>query len=676
MLLTRPASNTAPQGRANTYRERFVALRNLPKFFALIWRVSPAMMLSTMLLRLLRAAVPTSMLFIGKLIVDEIVRLVQIQFIHTQTPATTGVPSNISSNIPSNIPLPLEQLFASVEMQHLWLLVGAEFALAIASDLLNRTIAFLDSMLGDKFTNESSVMLMRHAATLDLEMFEDSTFYDKLEKARRQTTSRISLMTQSLAQVQDAVSMLVLAISLVVFSPWLILLLFLTVIPAFISETRFNQRSYSLMNAWTPKRRELDYLRYIGASDETAKEIKIFGLADYLASRYKELADSYYAENRLLAAGRAFWGGVLAILGTAGYYGAYTFIIVQTVRGQLSLGDMTFLAGSFRSLRGTLEGVLGRFASIAEGAMYLQDLFDFFKLQARITAQVAGNLSVPHASTTNSLQSSQNLASSPRVPNSTILAPRPLRNGFVFENVGFKYINSERWALRNVSFHLKAGEKLALVGENGAGKTTLVKLLARLYDPSEGRILLDGRDLREYDVESLRSGIGVIFQDFIRYQMQAALNITVGRIEERENQARIDHAAAQSLADSVIKRLPDGYQQMVGRYFQKGVDLSGGEWQKLGLARAYMRDAEVLILDEPTAALDARAEHEVFQRFAELTHGKTAVLISHRFSTVRMADRILVLEGGTPLEIGSHTELLAKNGRYAELFRLQQQGYV
>ncbi len=668
MLLTRPASNDAPAGRANTYRERFVALRNLPKFFALIWRVSPAMMLSTMLLRLLRAAVPTSMLFVGKLIVDEIVRLVQIQFIQSQASATTGVLGNA--------PLPLEQLWASAEMQHLWLLVGAEFALAIASDLLNRTIAFLDSMLGDKFTNESSVMLMRHAATLDLEMFEDSTFYDKLEKARRQTTSRISLMTQSLAQVQDAVSMLVLAISLVVFSPWLILLLFLTVIPAFMSETRFNQRSYSLMNAWTPKRRELDYLRYIGASDETAKEVKIFGLADYLASRYKELADSYYAENRLLAAGRAFWGGVLAILGTAGYYGAYTFIIVQTVRGQLSLGDMTFLAGSFRSLRGTLEGVLGRFASIAEGAMYLQDLFDFFKLQPRITAQVAGNLSTPHASTTDSLQSAQNLASSTIAPNSTVLAPRPLREGFIFENVGFKYINSERWALRNVSFHLKAGEKLALVGENGAGKTTLVKLLARLYDPSEGRILLDGRDLREYDVESLRSGIGVIFQDFIRYQMQAALNITVGRIEERDNQARIDHAAAQSLADSVIKRLPEGYQQMVGRYFQKGVDLSGGEWQKLGLARAYMRDAEVLILDEPTAALDARAEHEVFQRFAELTQGKTAVLISHRFSTVRMADRILVLEGGTPLEIGSHEELLAQGGRYAELFRLQQQGYM
>jgi ATP-binding cassette subfamily B protein len=617
-LFTRPANDSSPAGKG--YRERFVALRNLPRFFGLIWKVSPAMMLTTSLLRIVRASVPVLALYVGKLIVDEVVLL-------TRTP-------NPSST-------------------HLWELVGLEFGIAVASDLLNRAIALLDSLLGDLFTNATSVDLMHHAATLDLEMFEDSTFYDKLEKARRQTTSRISLMTQSLAQAQDAVSMLVLAAGLLVFSPWLLALLLLTVIPAFIAETRFNQKSYSLMNSWTPKRRELDYLRYIGASDETAKEIKIFGLAGYLADRYKTIADSYYLENRSLVVRRAFWGGILAMLGTAGYYAAYLFIIAQTLLGSLSLGDMTFLAGSFRSMRGTLEGVLGRFASIAEGALYLQDLFDFFALKPRIAP---------------SLQP----AESAKIP----ALPRPITQGFVFENVGFKYVNAERWALRNVSFELRAGEKLALVGENGAGKTTLVKLLARLYDPTEGRILLDGRDLREYDVNELRSEIGVIFQDFIRYQMQAVINITVGRIEDRDNTKRIDHAAAQSLADSVIKRLPEGYNQMVGRYFQKGVDLSGGEWQKLGLARAYMRDAQVLILDEPTAALDARAEHEVFQRFAELTAGKTAVLISHRFSTVRMADRILVLEGGTPIEIGSHTELLAAEGRYAELFRLQQRGYM
>ncbi len=617
-LFTRPANDSSPAN-AKGYRERFVALRNLPRFFGLIWQVSPPMMLTTSLLRILRASVPVLALYVAKLIVDEVVML-------------TRLPNQNTA--------------------HLWELVAFEFGIAVASDALNRGIALLDSLLGDLFTNATSVQLMHHAATLDLEMFEDSNFYDKLEKARRQTTSRISLMTQSLAQAQDAVSMLVLAGGLVVFSPWLLGLLLLTVIPAFIAETRFNQKSYSLMNSWTPKRRELDYLRYIGASDETAKEIKIFGLAGYLADRYKTIADSYYAENRTLVVRRAFWGGVLAMLGTAGYYAAYIFIIAQTLLGKLSLGDMTFLAGSFRSMRGTLEGVLGRFASIAEGALYLQDLFDFFALKPRIAPQLqAGDAPL-------------------------IVLPRPIQQGFFFENVGFKYVNAERWALRNVSFTLRAGEKLALVGENGAGKTTLVKLLARLYDPTEGRILLDGRDLREYDVNELRSEIGVIFQDFIRYQMQAVVNIAVGRIDERENQPRIDNAAAQSLADSVIKRLPEGYDQMVGRYFQKGVDLSGGEWQKLGLARAYMRDAQVLILDEPTAALDARAEHEVFERFTELTAGKTAVLISHRFSTVRMADRILVLEGGTPVEIGSHEALLHAEGRYAELFRLQQKGYM
>ncbi len=626
-LFTRPASDTTPGG-AKGYRERFFALRNLPRFFALIWKVSPPMMLATTLLRVGRAAVPVLALYVGKLIVDEVVML-------TRSP--------------------------SHSVEHLWQLVAIEFGIAVVSDVLNRAIALLDSLLGDLFTNATSVDLMRYAATLDLEMFEDSTFYDKLEKARRQTTSRISLMTQSLAQAQDLVSMLVLAGGLAAFAPWLLALLLITVIPAFISETRFNQKSYSLMNSWTPKRRELDYLRYIGASDETAKEVKIFGLANYLADRYKTVSDEYFLENRALVIGRASWGGVLAMLGTAGYYAAYIVIIAETIAGKLSLGDMTFLAGSFRSLRGTLEGVLGRFAGIAEGALYLQDLFDFFALKPRIEQL-----------TEHSSHAAPMLASEKKL----FALPRPIREGFVFENVGFKYVNAERWALRNVSFELRAAEKLALVGENGAGKTTLVKLLARLYDPTEGRILLDGRDLREYDVNELRSEIGVIFQDFIRYQMQAVVNIAVGRISERENKPRIDHAAAQSLADTVIKRLPEGYEQMVGRYFQKGVDLSGGEWQKLGLARAYMRDAQVLILDEPTAALDARAEHEVFERFTELTAGKTAVLISHRFSTVRMADRILVLEGGKPCEIGSHEELLAADGRYAELFRLQQKGYM
>lgn len=597
-----------------TLKQRFSALRNLPEFFRLIWRTSPSMMLGNILVRIVRSALPLLTLYIAKLILDEVVRLMQA---------------------------PGEK-----ELQYLFTLIALEFGIAVVSDLLNRATALLDSLLGDKFANETSVKLMEHAAKLDLDQFEDSVFYDKLERARRQTLNRTVLMSQVLAQGQDVVTMAFLAVGLIAFNPWLILLLIVAVIPAFLGESHFNERSYSLVHGWTPERRELDYLRMTGASDETAKEVKIFGLSGFLTNRFKELSERFYTENRKLALKRAGWGTLFAALGTVGYYGAYVFIVYLTVSGQLSIGDLTFLAGSFARLRGLLESILNRFSSVAEGALYLQDFFDFFHLQPRIVRT--------------------------RQP---LPFPKPIQQGFTFENVGFKYHNSEKWALRNLNFTLQAGEKLALVGENGAGKTTLVKLLARLYDPSEGRILLDGQDLRDYDPEDLRREIGVIFQDFVRFQMTAGTNIAVGRIEEQHNRPRIETSASKSLADTVIAKLPDQYEQVIGRRFAKGVDLSGGEWQKIALGRAYMRDAQLLILDEPTAALDARAEHEVFQRFAELTKGKTAVLISHRFSTVRMADRILVVEGGHLLELGTHQELLAQNGRYAELFRLQAAGY-
>jgi ATP-binding cassette subfamily B protein len=440
-----------------------------------------------------------------------------------------------------------------------------------------------------------------------------------------------------------------LAAGLVAFQPWLLGLLLLAVVPAFLGESHFNERSYSLSHSWTPERRELDYLRQTGASDETAKEVKIFGLSEFLINRFETLSDQFYRQNKALALRRAGWGTVFAAVGAAGYYGAYLYIIGQAVQGSISIGQLTFLAGSFARLRGLLEGILSRFSQVADGALYLQDFFEFFQITPRIVRPTAAQAVRPF--------------------------PRPIRQGFTFEDVGFKYKNAEKWALRHLSFELHAGEKLALVGENGAGKTTLVKLLARLYDPSEGRILLDGYDLREYDPAELRQEIGVIFQDFVRFQLPAGQNLAVGRISERQNQPRIEQAAHQSLADTVIAKLPQGYDQMIGRRFNGGVDLSGGEWQKIALGRAYMREAQLLILDEPTAALDARAEYEVFERFKELTQGKTAVLISHRFSTVRMADRILVVENGRVQEIGSHEELLAKGGRYAELFQLQAAGY-
>lgn len=593
-------------------KERISALKNLPKFFKLVWQTSPPMFIGNIFLRVAKSAIPVTMLYIGKLIIDEVIHLTQ------------------SKN----------------DLNYLFLLIGVEFSLAILSDIINRGIALLDSLLGDLFANESSVKLMRHAAILDLDQFEDSNFYDKLEMARQQTRSRTVLMSQTLSQLQDIITMGFLSIGLIAFNPFLILLLIIAVLPAFLGESHFNERSYSLIHSYTPQRRELDYLRYTGASDETAKEVKIFGLSDFLTGRFKALSDKFYLENKKLVIKRAGWGTFFAALGSAGYYAAYIFIILKTVQGQLTIGDLTFLSGSFMRLRGLLESILNRFTSVADGALYLKDFFDFFELQPKIKPRI-----------------------NPRP------FPKPIKDGFVFDNVSFKYESSDKWALRNLSFKLFAGEKLALVGENGAGKTTLVKLLARLYDPTEGRILLDGFDLREYNPEDLRSEIGVIFQDFVKFQMTALTNIAVGRIDEINNLEKIKLSAMQSMADSVINSLPDGYDQMIGRRFENGVDLSGGQWQKIALGRAYFRNAQLLILDEPTAALDARAEHEVFQRFAELTSGKTAVLISHRFSTVRMADRILVLENGKFLEIGTHEELLIREGKYSDLFNLQAQGY-
>ncbi len=572
----------------------------------------------------MRALLPVAMLYVGKLIIDEAVRLV-------------GVDSGLSS---------MRQWYDSGLLTPLLWLLAIEFGLAVLSDVLGRIVALVDSLLSELFTNATSVRLMEHAATLDLEDFEDSELQDRLDRARRQTMGRMTLMSQLFGQAQDVVTILAFGAGLLVYAPWLILLLAVALIPAFLGEAHFNALNYSLNFSWTPERRELEYLRQTGASVDTAKEVKIFGLNHFLIGRFRELSQRFYEANRRLAIRRAGWGSVLTALGTLGYYVAYAYIAWRTVRGEFTIGDLTFLAGSFRRLRQLLEGLLVGFSQVAGQALFLEDLFSFFEIEPEIT--------------------------SPADPRPF---PSPVREGFVFEDVGFRYPGAERWAVRHLSFTLKAGEVLALVGENGAGKTTLVKLLARLYDPDEGRILLDGHDLRDYDLDVLRQNIGVIFQDFVRYHLTAAENIAVGQIEARHDRDRIVEAARRSLADEVISKLPKGYDQVIGKRFKNGVDLSGGEWQKVAIARAYMRDSQLLILDEPTAALDARSEFEVFQRFKELSAGKTAVLISHRFSSVRMADRILVMADGQVEAQGTHEELLAQDGRYAELFELQAAGY-
>jgi ATP-binding cassette, subfamily B, bacterial len=461
-----------------------------------------------------------------------------------------------------------------------------------------------------------------------------------------QGTDRVMLVQMTGRLIQDVIGALSLALGIVFFSPWLLLFLIVCVVPAFLGETHFAFIGYSLNFEQTPARRQMDYLRILGGSRESAKELKLFGLGPFLVERYKGLSDELHAQTVGLAKKKLFFGALLTVLGTVGYYGGYAYVIYETVMGRLSIGQLTFLAGAIAGASAGIQAVFTTFSGIADQALFMTDLVDFFAVQPTIQSK-------PGA----------------------LVAPRPIRQGVEFRNVSFAYPGSRRRVLSGVNVRIEPHERIALVGENGQGKTTIVKLLTRLYDPTEGQILLDGVDLREYNLDDLWKEIGVIFQDFVHYEMTASENIGVGRIEEANNPFRIRAAAMKTFAEKVIHKLPKGYDQLLGKRFEGGVDLSGGEWQKIALARAYLRDAQLLILDEPTAALDARAENEVFQRFAELTQGKMSLLISHRFSTVRMADRILVLEKGGIAEQGHHDQLLKVGGIYAEMFELQAANY-
>jgi ATP-binding cassette subfamily B protein len=529
---------------------------------------------------------------------------------------------------------------------YFWWLVAAEFMLAALSTILVRVLDFFDAVLADKFTRHISTRIVEHASKLDLTSYEDPVFYDKMDRARVQGTDRLIMIQSAGRFFQQGITAASLAASIFLFSPWLLLALIVCVVPAFLGETHFAFLGYSLNFQQTTARRQMDYLRMLGGSRESAKELKLFGLGPFLIQRYTELSEKLHTQNLGLEKKKLFFGALLTMLGTVGYYGTYAFVIYRTVAGALTLGMMTVLVGAIAGASTNIQAFFSSFSIIADQALFMSDLLEFFSVQPKI-------FSKPNA----------------------LPAPRPIRLGFEFKNVSFHYPGNPRLVLNNVSFKLEPSARIALVGENGQGKTTIVKLLTRLYDPTAGQILLDGVDLREYDLDDLRKEIGVIFQDFTRYEMTASENIAVGQIEERTNQFRIRSAASKSLAEKVIRKLPKGYNQTLGCRFEGGVDLSGGEWQKMALARAYLRDAQVLILDEPTAALDARSEHEVFERFAELTKGKMSLLISHRFSTVRMADRILVLEAGRIAEQGKHDDLVRDSGRYAQMFELQAASY-
>jgi ATP-binding cassette, subfamily B, bacterial len=638
----------------------FLAMKYVPRFIALIWATHRGYTVAMIGLRFARAFMPIVIFWVSKLIIDQVVAI------------RDGVEGGY---------------------QRLWQYFLLEFAVVLITELLARASSLVESLLGDLVSIYTSLRLMEHSAVLDLQHFEDPNFYDLLERARRNTSGQIGLISTLVSLGQDALTLFSLASALLVYRPWLLLLLAVAVLPGFFSETRFAALGYSLLYRWTPQRRQLDYLRYLGTSNQTAKELHMFRLARWLIDRYNELATRFFKENKSLALRKGAASGGLALIGTVGYYAAYATILVSAAAGKITLGMLTFLVASFMRGRDLITRLLSGATSIYEQCLYLRDLFDFFEIRPMVAS-----------------------------PPNAVQVPRPIRQGFVFENVSFRYPGTDRWAVRNVSFVLRPGERLALVGENGAGKTTLTKLLARLYDPTEGRILLDGRDLREYDLASIREAIGVIFQDFVCYDLHLDENIGVGGIDEVSsylNEANdieghsgegpdmdtwpapkikkkpgrganssngksptlpsvptsITTAAQKSMAAELLSHFPKGYRQMLGRRFSGGVNLSGGEWQKIALARAYMRDAQALILDEPTAALDARAEYEAFNRFSELVSGRMALLISHRFSTVRMADRIIVLKDGKVIESGTHEELVKQDGLYAELFKLQAVGY-
>jgi len=595
------------------WRERLAALRNVPPVLRIVWQAGPLVVSLGLFFRMISSLVPLAALWVTKLVID---RIVHALYTHE----------------------PMPRVF--------WWLVAAEFAIAIVGSILARTIDYLDALLADKYTRHISIRVMEHAANLDLTAYEDPVFYDRLERARVQATDRLGMIQSIGRLVQQVITGASLSVSILLFSPWLWVLLIVGILPAFLGESHFAFLGYARNFRQTPIRRELDYLRVLGGSREGAKELKLFGLKKFLVERFTRLSDQIYVENVALARRRLIAGSFLSMIGTAGYYSAYVYVIWRTVSGSLSIGTLTFLTGAIMQASNNIQLVFSTMSSIADQALFLTDLLAFFQMEPTIHSK----------------------------PNA-LPAPRPIVTGFEFRNVSFRYPGTSRLVLNNLDFHLRAGERVALIGENGGGKTTLVKLMTRLYDPVEGQILLDGVDLREYDLEDLYREIGVIFQDFMRYEMSARENIAVGRIGETDNLPLLKTAAVKSLADAVIERLPRDYEQMLGRRFDGGVDLSGGEWQKVALARAYLRDAQVLILDEPTAALDARSEFEVFQRFAELTAGKSALFISHRFSTVRMADRIVVIEDGRIVEDGSHETLFNLGGRYAGMFEMQAASY-
>ena len=602
---------------SSSWKDASDALRNTPQAFKLVWQASKRHTLINFSLIPLIAVLPAAQSWVGKMIVDRILQAIDIN-------------ADVQAGLQLVLPFVL-----------------FEFALLLVSTLLSSFQSLSNNILRSLLTRHVNTLIIDKSISLDLQFYEDPVFYDNMQNARRRADSSALAIVTSISQVaQQLITLISLVVLLVGFSPWLAVVVILAAVPNFLSNSRFAEMAFRALTHRAPEARLLSYIENLLTSNETVKEIKLFGLGESLKQRYEDLFTQFLEEDTSIARRNTYASLAWGMLSNLAYYGSYIWVIVRTITRAITLGDMTMFLSVFRQSQRAVQMLLENFSRLYENNLYLDNLLDFLKIEPAL-----------------------------EIPENGKIAPAPILEGVRFENVSFKYPGSEKFVLKNVNLFIKPGESIALVGLNGAGKTTLIKLLTRLYDPTEGRITLDGTDLRDFDLQSLHQRFGVIFQDFVRYQFSVKENIGFGQVEELENQERIEVAADKGGATEVIAELPEGYETVLGRRWNRGHELSGGQWQKIALSRAFMRKAEVLILDEPTSALDAEAEYEIFLRFRELMQGRVAVLISHRFSTVRMADRIVVLSEGRIIELGSHEELMARNQSYAHLFNLQAEGY-